>query len=101
MKDKVREAVMLPEYNVASLYHDEGFFQWFARSWVFDNITLAVITANTIWIAIDTDHNHSDSIFTAAPVFQVVENLFVLYFFLEVLGRFLAFKSKRDCVTDA
>jgi len=57
MKEKVREKLSKPKYNVFDLYHDEGCCQDIARSGVFDKATLSVIAFNALWIAIDTDMN--------------------------------------------
>jgi len=101
MKAKVKENIMKPDYNVAQFYKTEGYPQEIARSAIFDNVTLAVIGLNALWIWIDTDYNDSATLLDAHPVFQVGENLFCAYFALELLIRFLAFNRKRDCMRDA
>eukprot|EP00927_Polykrikos_kofoidii_P085539 TRINITY_DN9335_c0_g1_i2.p1 TRINITY_DN9335_c0_g1~~TRINITY_DN9335_c0_g1_i2.p1 ORF type:complete len:739 (+),score=99.42 TRINITY_DN9335_c0_g1_i2:81-2219(+) len=100
MKEKVRMAIGRPEYNVCNFYHDVGFWQAVARSRLFENTTLAVISFNAIWIAVDTDHNEADLLINAHPVFQAAENFFCLYFFVEWLSRFMAFRYKRDGFRD-
>merc|ERR1719440_643952 len=44
--------------------------------------------------------NKEEVLFNAHPVFQVVENVFTGYFFLELLIRFSAFRKKRYCLRD-
>jgi voltage-gated sodium channel len=99
-KAKMREALIKPSYNVATFYHTRGFAQRIARSSMFDNVTFFVIALNAIWIAVDTDHNEAIVLIDAHPVFIITENLFCLYFSIELLIRFLAFKNKRKCLKD-
>lgn len=100
MKAKVKENIMKPEYNVAQFYKDEGYAQEIARSTLFDNATMAIIFFNALWIWIDTDYNTSPTFDGAHPVFIIVENLFCVYFFSEIIIRYIAFKAKRDCLRD-
>lgn len=88
-------------YNVEDLYHTTGFWQALAKNRWFDNGTFAVILLNSIWLSVDTDHNHADILLNAHPVFFVAEQAFTLYFAFEVTVRFLAFAKKSSCLTDA
>lgn len=101
MKEKVKEAVMKPEYDVKNFYKTKGICQKIARSTFFDNLTVVIIGLNAIWIAIDTDHNSSPTLVDAHLVFQIGENSFCFYFAGEVLIRFMAFAHKPDCMKDA
>eukprot|EP00427_Karlodinium_veneficum_P031245 CAMPEP_0169192124 /NCGR_PEP_ID=MMETSP1016-20121227/5439_1 /TAXON_ID=342587 /ORGANISM="Karlodinium micrum, Strain CCMP2283" /LENGTH=140 /DNA_ID=CAMNT_0009268427 /DNA_START=52 /DNA_END=471 /DNA_ORIENTATION=- len=101
MKERIKQSVMKPEYNVLDRYHDWGFWQSIAKSPVFENLTLVVITLNTIWIAIDTDYNKAPSLFESEAGFIIGENFFCVYFCLEVVTRFMAFASKADALRDA
>lgn len=101
MKEKVKEAVMKPEYNVMDFYKDEGRWQSIARSSIFENTTLVVVFINAIWIWIDTDFNSSETLNKAHPVFIIVENFFCAYFTAELLVRFMSFRKKRYCLQDA
>lgn len=101
MKERVKEAIMRPEYNVVNFYHKTGAAQWIARNTWFDNFTLCVIAFNALWIAVDTDKNKAPTLIVAHPVFIVAENSFAVYFTMEILIRFFAFKNKRDCLRDA
>jgi len=100
MKRVVRLACSNPPYNVQDFYWDDGFWQQIARHTCFENITLFVIATNSIWIAIDTDYNDAEVLNDADLHFQVVENLYCVYFFIEFVIRFMAFKSKPDCIRD-
>lgn len=101
MKEKLRLAIGKPEYNVADFYHEHGFWQGVARSVLFENVTLAVIGINAMWIAVDTDFNEADVLVEADLIYQVAENLFCIYFAFEWFVRFMAFKRKRDGLRDA
>lgn len=101
MKDKLRRRMTKEEYNVTNFYNKDGIWQSVARKPFFENCTLVVIVLNAAWIAVDTELNDAEVLIEAPMVFQVVENLFCLYFTGEILVRFAAFASKRDCVKDA
>lgn len=47
------------------------------------------------------DLNDSSTLLDAEPVFIVVENIFCVYFVIELALRFGAFRYKRDCFKDA
>jgi len=100
MKEEVRQAIYRRPYNVAQFYHNEGCFQYVARSHVFDVITLTVISMNAIWIAVDTDFNTSTQLSDAPLIFQVAEYFFATYFLIEWVIRFGAFKVKFNCLRD-
>lgn len=101
MKEKVRAAIGRPEYNVTMFYKTTGWSQRIARNQIFESATLVVIALNAVWIGYDTDENSGVASLADAPlVFQVVENIFCAYFFLEWCVRFDAFARKIDCIKD-
>eukprot|EP00929_Paragymnodinium_shiwhaense_P086843 TRINITY_DN47252_c0_g1_i1.p1 TRINITY_DN47252_c0_g1~~TRINITY_DN47252_c0_g1_i1.p1 ORF type:complete len:1028 (+),score=252.24 TRINITY_DN47252_c0_g1_i1:159-3242(+) len=100
MKQKVRENLEKPIYNVTRLYHTSGFCQFLARSVLFDHFSLAVIGLNAIWIAVDTDKNRADTLMEADTIFQVVEHTFCVVFFGEWLIRMGAFEKKLEALKD-
>lgn len=101
MKEKVRHAISAPVYNVFDYYHETGCWQAVAKSAPFENVTLAVIAANALWISYDTDANKSATLMEADVQFQIVENFFCIYFFCEWLFRFMAFKNKLSGLRDS
>lgn len=100
MKKKAREALTMPQYDVANYYHTEGCAQHVVKSPKFDNMTCFVILLNCVWIAVETDYNPSPLLIDSHAVFQVAENLFALYFTVEIAIRFLAFRDKIDAFKD-
>lgn len=99
IKNKVRTSRLARhKYDVIDDYKQEGIFQLIAKSKTFENVTLAVIAMNAIWIAIDTDWNPAASLLDAHIVFLVAENIFCVYFTVEILVRFCAFEEKRACI---
>lgn len=100
MKNNVRSALVAKPFQISDLYYNIGAFQRIARSPVFEQVTLAVIFCNAVWISIDLDLNPADSLLDAAPVFKVVENIFCAFFTLELLVRFGAFKRKASILKD-
>jgi voltage-gated sodium channel len=100
MKQKVKEAVLKPEYDVSDFYKSTGIWQAVARTEMFENVTLAIIGLNSAWIALDTDRNNSDTLIDAHPFFQVGENLFCAFFAFELFIRFMSFENKKNCFRD-
>eukprot|EP00931_Biecheleriopsis_adriatica_P117348 TRINITY_DN92876_c0_g1_i1.p1 TRINITY_DN92876_c0_g1~~TRINITY_DN92876_c0_g1_i1.p1 ORF type:complete len:843 (-),score=185.97 TRINITY_DN92876_c0_g1_i1:118-2619(-) len=100
LKRKARQALLQPQYDVQDYYHETGWVQQIAKSQVFDNLTVAVVSLNALWIAIDTDNNPAAVLIDAEPLFIIVENLFCAYFAFEVFIRFMAFARKRHAFMD-
>jgi len=101
MKAKVRQALRKPEpYNVTNFYWKTGLWQRVARSAIFENITLGVISLNALWIAVDTDLNTSSSLLGSKPFFQAVEQAFCFYFTFEWFVRYMSFRRKKDGLHD-
>lgn len=94
MKASVRRSLTSVSYVETDHYHSTGLFQRIALHSVFENVTLGVIAANAIWIAIDTDLNSADALINAHPVFQIAEHMFCFFFSFEWFVRFMAFKNK-------
>ncbi|CAJ1422268.1 unnamed protein product, partial [Effrenium voratum] len=88
-------------YDVKMYYKQSGLFQKIARHPWFENITMFIIGIYAMWMAVDTDLNRAEVILQADAVFFVAEQIFCLYFFVELVIRFLAFKAKRNCLRDA
>eukprot|EP00930_Biecheleria_cincta_P057399 TRINITY_DN43342_c0_g1_i1.p1 TRINITY_DN43342_c0_g1~~TRINITY_DN43342_c0_g1_i1.p1 ORF type:complete len:766 (-),score=166.86 TRINITY_DN43342_c0_g1_i1:126-2303(-) len=100
LKDRIRQTMAVPQYNVHDCYKEEGIFQAIARSSIFDNLTLFMVALNSIWIAIDIDLNTAATITNADAIYQVMDHLFCTYFFCEIVIRFCAFEKKRDAFVD-
>eukprot|EP00929_Paragymnodinium_shiwhaense_P073585 TRINITY_DN3755_c0_g1_i2.p1 TRINITY_DN3755_c0_g1~~TRINITY_DN3755_c0_g1_i2.p1 ORF type:complete len:644 (-),score=210.37 TRINITY_DN3755_c0_g1_i2:211-2061(-) len=100
MKDKLRENMRKPRYDVANYYWDEGYCQQIARHCMFENVTLFVISLNAAWLAIDTDLNTAETLSEADTVFVLGENFFCFYFTFEWAMRFCAFEFKTDGLRD-
>lgn len=100
MKEKVRQAIGQPEYNVADFYHDTGCCQRLARNHRFEQLSLAIISFNAIWIAVDADRNPSPVLSKSPPEFIIIENVFCTFFLFEISIRFGAFAVKRNCLKD-
>lgn len=100
VKARVLAALQRQEYKVESLYKESGCCSCIASSSIFQTLTLVVISLNTVWIAVETDHNHAAILIEAPPIFQVVDNAFCFYFTFEILMRFGAFKVKLHAFQD-
>lgn len=99
LKKKLKEAIGKKPYSVVDFYYETGHFQAVAQDYRFENLTLLVISLNAIWIGIDADWNTAEP-GQAHPFFGIVENLFCVYFTLELVTRFGAFANKLNCMKD-
>ena len=79
---------------------EEGCAQQIARHPFFDNLTILVVLANSIWLGIDADLNTEPILFNAHPAIIFGENFFATYFTIEILIRFLAFQRKVHAFRD-
>ena len=50
----------------------------------FEVLTLAIIVVNALWMGYQLDADKSLTLATSRPVFQFVENIFTIYFTIEV-----------------
>jgi len=101
MKAEAKENLKVERYDVTNFYYTEGYCQEVARASWFENLTLAVIALNALWISIDTDYNNSEVLNDADAIFILMENFFCIYFVFEWIMRFGAFKNKLNCLRDA
>merc|ERR1712110_437738 len=101
-QNRVLQSAKLDEevYDVANFYFEKGLAHKIARSDGFQNITLAVIVVNAIYLGVDADNNDADNLFDAHWSFIICENLFCVFFTFEWLVRFAAFKRKFNCLKD-
>jgi hypothetical protein len=77
-------------------YRNVGVLSRIAKSSLFDNGTLAIISINAGWIGLNTDvrFNNAEDLATAPFFVQVGENAFCIYFTAEVIIRWFAYKYK-------
>lgn len=100
LKEKATAAAMKKQYNVFDYYRDEGYAQRIARHPFFDNLTILVVMANSVWLGVDADLNQEAILFNAHPAIIVGENFFCVYFTLEIIIRFMAFQRKLNAFKD-
>eukprot|EP00927_Polykrikos_kofoidii_P025042 TRINITY_DN22583_c0_g1_i2.p1 TRINITY_DN22583_c0_g1~~TRINITY_DN22583_c0_g1_i2.p1 ORF type:complete len:804 (+),score=113.45 TRINITY_DN22583_c0_g1_i2:93-2504(+) len=101
MKDKLREKLAVPQYDVRDFYKQDGFCQLVARHHHFEQVTLGVIALNALWLSIDADLNKAVMFLDAHPVFQIAEHFFCMYFTFEWVIRFASFQVKWHGLRDA
>lgn len=89
------------EYCVSNFYYSEGIMQAIANSPYFGYFTLAVIAANALYMGVDAEENHAASLNKAEWYFIVTENVFCVFFTLELLVRVCAFEVKANVWRDA
>jgi len=100
LKEKATAAAMKKQYSVFDYYRDEGCAQRIARHPWFDNLTILVVMANSVWLGVDADLNQEAILFNAHPAIIVGENFFCVYFTLEIIIRFMAFQRKLNAFKD-
>lgn len=89
-----------PCYNVEAFYYQKGCCQYIARSAWFQNLTVGIVMFNAVYIGVDSDYNTSHNIYDADLGFQACSQFFCVYFTFELVVRFLAFETKRNCLKD-
>eukprot|EP00931_Biecheleriopsis_adriatica_P016094 TRINITY_DN11982_c0_g1_i1.p1 TRINITY_DN11982_c0_g1~~TRINITY_DN11982_c0_g1_i1.p1 ORF type:complete len:742 (-),score=148.77 TRINITY_DN11982_c0_g1_i1:182-2407(-) len=91
-------------FTESALGHDRlkttGWAQAVVKSQIFENATLLVILTNVIWIGLDTLVNKADLLKDADAGVILLENAFCVYFAVELIIRFLAYKQKTFALTD-
>eukprot|EP00928_Gymnodinium_smaydae_P079217 TRINITY_DN63202_c0_g1_i1.p1 TRINITY_DN63202_c0_g1~~TRINITY_DN63202_c0_g1_i1.p1 ORF type:complete len:693 (-),score=87.69 TRINITY_DN63202_c0_g1_i1:454-2532(-) len=87
-------------YDVRDMYKDTGIFQKIARSSIFENLTLVLVTVNAFWMWVDADLNGTEILVDAPVTFIIAENFFCFYFFLEWTCRALSFRRFCDGFRD-
>lgn len=100
MKEKARQAIIRPPYNVFNFYDRRKWASTIAMSPIFEYFTMGMIMLNAIWLGFDADYNPAPVLVEAEPLFQIVEHIFCTFFSLELAVRFLAFKRKRNILQD-
>lgn len=100
MKSRMRDAFAEPSYIATEHYHKTGWAQYIAKSYWFEHGTMLVILLNSVWLGIDSTINSRALLFDAGPGIIFVENLLCLVFTMEIIIRFLAFKSKLQAFKD-
>lgn len=100
IKAKAMQALIKPQYNVFDMYHTSGCAQHIAKARWFDYLTVSVVAMNAVWIAVEIDLNKALVLNEADSVFQIAENAFCSFFFVEVVIRFLAFAHKLQAFQD-
>eukprot|EP00931_Biecheleriopsis_adriatica_P117257 TRINITY_DN92794_c0_g1_i1.p1 TRINITY_DN92794_c0_g1~~TRINITY_DN92794_c0_g1_i1.p1 ORF type:complete len:669 (+),score=115.46 TRINITY_DN92794_c0_g1_i1:84-2090(+) len=82
-------------WSPGDLLHETGLARTIALHPIFEYTTLVFIFVNAIWMAYDTDMNDATTLNDAKIEFVIMENVFCVFFSMELLVRFLAFKKKR------
>jgi len=100
LKEEVRTALLKHRYDVKEQYSKSGIAQQIARSNIFELFTISVVMLNAAWIAIALDLNDKEVLAESDAVFQIGEHAFCAYFTVELLIRFLAFRTTRLALKD-
>ena len=99
MKDRVQDLFDKP-LNVKDKYKTSGLTQRIVRSPMFENTCMGVIFLNAIWIGIEMSFNPAEVLAYADPPFIIVENLFCVFFFAEIVLRLCAFSRMCNAFRD-
>lgn len=100
MKRRLQHMLASSSTNVADLYHSTGCAQRIARHAWFDIVVMSAIALNSVWLGIDAAFNDSDVLIQTDPIFLVVENLFCIFFVIELSIRFGAYEKKTSAFRD-
>eukprot|EP00929_Paragymnodinium_shiwhaense_P042732 TRINITY_DN22069_c0_g1_i1.p1 TRINITY_DN22069_c0_g1~~TRINITY_DN22069_c0_g1_i1.p1 ORF type:complete len:873 (+),score=212.92 TRINITY_DN22069_c0_g1_i1:82-2619(+) len=100
LQDEVQRQLRGMEYDVTDLYKEDSYWATVAVSQEFEWLTLSVILINALYIAVEVDYNKADTLGEAQPGFQFAEHSFCLFFVIELIVRFMAFRQSRSCLKD-
>eukprot|EP00927_Polykrikos_kofoidii_P021225 TRINITY_DN20163_c0_g1_i1.p1 TRINITY_DN20163_c0_g1~~TRINITY_DN20163_c0_g1_i1.p1 ORF type:complete len:917 (-),score=167.05 TRINITY_DN20163_c0_g1_i1:250-2646(-) len=100
VREKLRQEMNSVTYSIQNSYYQNGIWQWIARNPAFENLTLAIIGLNAIWMAVDVDMNDAATLLQAQLPFQLADNLFCFYFSLEMFIRMMALERKHRGLQD-
>jgi len=77
-------------------YDTASRFGYTAQSKLFRGIGIGVTAFFLMWVAVDTDYNHSITLWTSSWIFIVVDSAVLVFFLSEVFVRVMAFRDKRQ-----
>lgn len=100
VKSQIRASMTKRAVTVKNFYSNDGLCVRLVKHPWFENLTMAIIAINAVWMSIDTDWNKAQTLPEAAPLFQIVEHSFCAYFTFEVVVRFIAFERKYNAFKD-
>mmetsp|Transcript_82862 Transcript_82862/g.130587 ORF Transcript_82862/g.130587 Transcript_82862/m.130587 type:complete len:624 (+) Transcript_82862:125-1996(+) len=87
------------------LKYNDTVFGTIAKSKSFELLTMALISLNAVAIGYDADYDarwgKAENLYNGPIGFIVLEWIFAIYFTVEVIIRFCAYKTKIDCIFDA
>jgi len=92
------ESLEEPVFDATVLYYNPSESRWasVARHPLFFLLTMTIVLLNALWLGYDANENTAPTIWEAETHFLVVEQLFCVFFTMELLIRFAAFRRKRD-----
>eukprot|EP00931_Biecheleriopsis_adriatica_P031561 TRINITY_DN18490_c0_g2_i1.p1 TRINITY_DN18490_c0_g2~~TRINITY_DN18490_c0_g2_i1.p1 ORF type:complete len:651 (-),score=121.77 TRINITY_DN18490_c0_g2_i1:55-1965(-) len=100
LKNSIKFMLKAEGYDVEDFYKATGRCQQIARSSLFKSTTFAMVILSTIWLAVDTDYNKASILCNASLIFQIADNFICVYFLVELLVRFMAFRCAKDAFND-
>lgn len=100
MKQAMEDALLATRARKVDLYHNTGLAQSIVTSSWLEGVTNVVIMCNAVWIGFDVDLNPEPLLVNAHFMFQIMENIFCVYYLAEWLLRLCALKDKKHIVMD-
>lgn len=85
----------------AQLFRVEGCWYRIGRTWTFNSISVLAILGNAVWLFFDADMNRGTSVLDTDWVWIIGENIFCVWFSLELLVRYMAFNKTKYIFKDS
>jgi len=82
------------------LYNTDSLCFKMTDHWFFHVVSLSMISFNAVYIGVEADWNHAETLGEATWGFQFCEHTFCLFFVSELILRFGAFKTAGRCLKD-
>ncbi|CAJ1353993.1 unnamed protein product [Effrenium voratum] len=89
-----------PAFEESQVGMGEGETWRIARHPWFDITVMCAITLNSFWLGIDAAWNDSDVLIQTDIIFLVIENMFCVFFVIELVIRFAAYQRKMSAFRD-
>jgi len=98
LRQRVRASLHTVQYNVMDLYSTSGVWQLLARNLVFHRVHMVVTICYMAWMGVRVDIVHS--IDSLPPWCRTADFIFLAFFSIQWLVRFMAFSQKRNALKD-
>jgi len=101
MRREIYTNIDRKDYNVSDYYKESGCFSYIAKTDWFFGLSMLAVLLSAVWTAVDADRSSGpNASSTQSMEAVVIDNCFCVFFSIELMIRFGAFKLKKNCMQD-